>query len=177
MTSSIQGIDFIKKAFEIKNQNSNSNQSNFKYFEIENVPNDNSFNTKEFKQKYAKEGIHIYNYNENTEKLNGDKSKISFQIRSNINNQELKNKLERINEEVSKAGIIVKEKEEEALKPRKVLNNVPCNMKWDDVRIRNVTKRMDEYEKKIMTPRVISKKDKMFSNGVVLDYKYKNMIK
>ncbi len=136
------------------------------------MENFEEFNAKQLKDTFTKQGIHIFNYKEESNYSNGfNKGNISFQIRSNDQIENFSDKCEEIKNELDKKGFHMEEKQEKSIKGIAVGDCVPCNLKWNDPRVRIITEKKASYEKKVMEPNNI-KKDRRISN-VMVDHSYK----
>ena len=171
MTSSIHGPEFYSQALRSNAENDNK----IKSIEISNVDNFDNFNIKEIKDLYIKKGIHIYNIKEQSNYSNGYNSgRISYQIRSNLNNENFDETLKSINNQIKEKGLNIEEKQDKQIKSKHIGDCLPCNIKWNDNRIRNLTSKKSSYETKVMQPKKILNNDKISS--VLIDHSYKKSV-
>lgn len=156
LASNFHGEDFYSKNLKSKKFNLNlvtSKDRDSRVVEIDNLKNFENFDFSEIKTIYAKKGIHIYDYKEESKHSNGNnEGKVIFKVRDNTDEAEFYKKLKDANEELSQKGFIPKEKEESAIKAKKIGGCVPVSLKWNDNRVRSMTSKLPTYETKVMVP-------------------------
>ena len=131
--SQYQIKDNINNKEEIKepiNYNNDDIKTNiYEIFQIKNRDNYNAINKEEIKKKFAKQGIHIYNIEENMNSImhNKNMNSIKFKIRENQKDEKIEEKINLVKKEFIKDNILMKEK----IENKKEKNDIiPNSLHW-----------------------------------------------
>lgn len=137
--------------------------------------NINNLNLKEFEKNFTKAGIHIYDIRREEQYRNGDqKGKITFKVRKNYNDEDLNEKINIIKVNLRKNNIEIIESPPYK-NYRKLANQIPSSIKWDNTLIHNFTKNRrveTTIQGKTHNKGILNENDKI--TNIFVNHKYKN---
>jgi len=135
MSSTFQNSTFYSEA-STKTEQDKEIQS----FVIEANTGFDKFETKELKNLYSRNGIHIFDVSERGRLYDGnEKGKICFKIRAN-NSEDFDNKVKQINNQINTMGMTIKTTKNETHRP---ITDVVITTNWDDTNLAKNVKKIE----------------------------------
>jgi len=167
--STMHDKDFYKNSLNRTSQN-----KLIQKFEIDNI-NYESFNLKEFKTVFNTNGIHVFEVNLQGNYGNGNsKGVLTYKIRKNEDIDGFNEKLDKINEKITKQfKIDLKVKVDTNKRP--MTENMPSNLVWNNVKMNNYTqhRKVDKTNQSEQKSK-LDVSERFASNRTAFDHSYKN---